>query len=89
MSKEPFGKLAKLTISVKKQDSIGKRKTQYDLMMIEGILRAHVGTEDATVIAEKSLAEEKILSAFPAKDCAKVQKREEIGYSQLLSESYS
>jgi len=86
----PFGKLLKYSISLKNTDELEKRKIQYDLLLLEGVLRAHVGIDgNAKIIAGPKASSKEILAAIPARHSAKVLSKESMDYKQLLSESYN
>ena len=69
---------------------LDNRKLQYDLMLLENVLRAHVTPENRVVIIAKPEASiEKILSAIPEKFKPKVLIQESISYKELLKNTFN
>lgn len=83
-------KLKVFKISLKNMKELDNRKLQYDLMLLEGVLRTHVTQKsEAVIIARPEAKVEKILSAIPKKYNPKVLNQESITYNELLKKTFN
>lgn len=86
---KPFNELKKIKISLKNAKEEESRKVQYDLMLLEEVLRAHAEAGSITIIAAPKASAKKLLSAIPSNLKPKVLKQEKLSYTELLKNTYS
>ncbi len=82
--------LNRFQISLQGLKGLDNRKLQYDLMLLDNVLRVHVTPESkAVIIAKPEASVEKIISAIPEKFKPKVLIRESISYNELLKNTFN
>ena len=86
---KPFNELKKIKISLKNAKEPECRKVQYDLMLLDEVLRVHAEAGAVTIIAIQKAGVKKLLSAIPSSLKPKVLKQEKLSYTELLKRTFS
>ena len=81
--------LMKVSIAFETIPELENRKIQFDMLLIEKVLRAHVGENKAVIISEKSIILDELLSKIPKQFKPKITSKENITYSELLKNTYN
>jgi len=85
-----FKELKKFKIGLKGINDLEKRKLQYDLMVLEEVLRAHVADDGKIiVIAKPNTQAKEIMGKIPKKFKPKVLSAASINYSELLKNTFN
>ena len=87
--KLPFKELKKFKIGLKNIKELENRRLQYDLMLLEEVVRAHVGKDNNATIIAKPNALKKILYVIPKEFKPKLLKQESLSYNKLLKNTFN